>query len=150
MRTGDGLRTSTIEAKPTLPCIRSITTRRTSPGAASETNSVKPSAWARPTPPGSRRSISTSRIFSSGSAKVICSSQCPTNLSLILAAPLAHDKTNHNSADCSQNEDGHVCLCDDGIGQAQEHPEDQTIKPRGDRQSGNTKHKSDSEAIEEG
>src|SRR2546426_5591176 len=108
-----------------------MTTRRTSPGAASETNSVKPSAWARPTPPGRRRSISTSRIFSSGSPKVICRSKYCTNLSVLLTAPLADDRTNDKSADCSQNEDGRVRLGDNGIREAQEYAEDQTIKPRG-------------------
>src|SRR5215203_5136270 len=59
MRAGDGVRISSIEANRTFPCSRSIRTRRRSPGAASETKIVFPSAWANPRPPGRIRSTST-------------------------------------------------------------------------------------------
>src|SRR4051794_1075574 len=53
---------SAIEANKTLPCSRSTRTRTRSPGAASETKTVFPSAWANPIPPGRIRSTSTSRV----------------------------------------------------------------------------------------
>lgn len=54
--------TSITEANATLPRTRSIRTLTKSSGAASDTNTVSPPEWAKPTPPGSRRSISTSRV----------------------------------------------------------------------------------------
>src|SRR6185369_5788247 len=53
---------STIDANRTFPCSRSTYTRRRSPGTASETKTVFPSAWANPRPPGRIRSISTSKV----------------------------------------------------------------------------------------
>jgi hypothetical protein len=48
-------------SKQTFPCSRSIRTRTRSPGAASDTKTVFPCAWANPMPPGRIRSISTSK-----------------------------------------------------------------------------------------
>src|SRR5690349_9338340 len=50
---------SSIEANATLPLTRSMRTRKRSPGAASATITVWPSACARPSPPGRIRSIVT-------------------------------------------------------------------------------------------
>src|SRR5262245_60710336 len=54
---------SSIEANKTFPCSRSIRTRKRSPGAASDTKTVFPPAWANPIPPGRIRPTSTSRFI---------------------------------------------------------------------------------------
>ena len=61
MRWVEGSRTSTIDANATFPFTRSIRTRKRSPGADSATMIVRPSACAKPMPPGKIRSTETSR-----------------------------------------------------------------------------------------
>src|SRR5439155_20708778 len=61
-RLGEGVIISYIEANETFPFARSTRTRRRSPGAASATMTVRPSACAIPNPPGRIRSIVTSMV----------------------------------------------------------------------------------------
>lgn len=64
-----------------------------------------------------------------GSGVIVCCC-CPKKRGTKrLHAPLADDKSDDNAANCSQDEDRSVCLCNDGIRQTKQDAEDQSARP---------------------
>src|SRR5207253_4095972 len=70
-------------------------------------------------------------------------------LSLNSIAPLAHDQTNDESTNCTQNENWSISLCDNGIRQAKKYAENQTISPTRYGKTSCANNKADGEAIKE-